>query len=106
MSVEDSKTGEALGTVVRDLDTRHFLERTVWSRGIANQFRCVPIDLVEESAVGRYPVIGRPAGDRCVETPRGAISWDFRTRWIACDFEAFAVDAVAADVSIAEICRE
>ena len=40
------KSRQALRTVVRDLDAGHFLERTVWLRGVANQLRSVPVDLV------------------------------------------------------------
>src|SRR5215469_13028960 len=101
-----SKTRQALWTVVRDLDAGHFFERTVWLRGVANQFRCVPVDLVQKRAVRRQPVICRSAGDGCVETSGSAISWNFRACWIDCDFKRFAVDAVAADVAVTEIRRE
>src|SRR5215472_13768808 len=101
-----SKTRQALRTVVRDLNAGHFFERTIWSRGIANQFGSIPVDLVQEGAVGRHPAIGRSAGDSCVQTSRGAISQNLRTRWIACDFEPLAVDTVAGDVAVAEIRRK
>src|SRR5215813_522542 len=101
--VRQSKTRETLRTVVRDLDACHFFERAVRLRGVANQSRRVPVDLVQECAIRRYPVIGRSAGDGCVETSGRAISQDFRTSWVACDFESSAVNAIAGDVAVSEV---
>src|SRR5215813_8396162 len=99
-------TREALRTVVRNLDGGYFFERTVRLRGITNQLRCIPINLVQETAIGRNPVIARSAGNRCVQTSRGAISWNLGARWILYDFKSLAVDAVAADVAVTKIGRE
>src|SRR4029434_7605168 len=82
-----SKTRQALWTVVWNLNAGDFLERTVWLCGVANQFRSVPVDLVQKGTIRRHPVISRSAGDGRVEASGGAISRNFRARRIACDFE-------------------
>src|SRR5215813_6819596 len=58
---DNLETRETLRTVVRNLDGGHFFKRTVRLRGVTNQLRCIPINLVQEAAIGRNPVIARSA---------------------------------------------
>src|SRR5262249_13869039 len=84
----------------------HFLERTIRLSCVADQFRCVPIDLVQESAIRSQPVIARSAGDGCVETSSGAISWNLWARRILRDFKSSAVNAVAGEIAVTEVRRD
>src|SRR5262245_16244593 len=72
-------------------------------RGVAHQFRSIPVDLVEIGSIRRDPVVARAAGDVSAEPPGGAISRNPGARRIARDFEAAAVDVIATDVAVAEV---
>src|SRR5262249_33654358 len=60
-------------------------------------------DLVKISTIGRDPVVARAAGDVSTEPPGGAVSRNPGACRIARDFQATAVDVIAADVAVAEV---
>src|SRR5262245_25240810 len=53
--------------------------------------------------IRREPAVGRTAGDVSTEPPGRAVAWNPRARRIARDLQATAVDAIAADVAVAEV---
>src|SRR5215467_7505948 len=101
-----SKSCQALRAVIGNLNARDFFERTIRLSGVPYQLRSIPIDLVQESSIGRQPIVARAAGDGGVETPGGAISWNLWARRILRDFESFAVNAVAGEIAVTEVRRE
>src|SRR5262249_62316955 len=100
-----SESGQPLWAVVGDLDAGDLLERAIRLRRVAHQLRGIPVDLVEIGAVGRNPVIGRPAGDGGVETSGGAITRYLGGCGILGDAEVDAVDPEGADVAVTEVRR-
>src|SRR5262245_40024492 len=99
----ESESRQALRAVVGNLHTGDLVERPVRLRGIAHQFRGIAVDLVKKRAIRREPAVGRAAGDVSTEPPGGAVSRNPGARRIARDFQAAAVDAIAADVAVAEV---
>src|SRR5262249_56611156 len=53
--------------------------------------------------IRRDRVVARAAGDVSTEPPGGTVSRNPRARRIAHDFQAAAVDVIAADVAVAEV---
>src|SRR5215510_8958188 len=100
-----SEPRQALWAVVGNLHARDLLERPVRLRGVPHQLRGIAVDLVKIGAIRRNPVVGRATGDVSTESPGGAVSGNSRARWIARDLQAAAVDAIAADVAVAEVGR-
>src|SRR5215467_12692468 len=98
-----SETCESLWTVVGNLDAGDLHQRTVRLSGVANQLRSIPVDLIEKCAIRRYPAIGGAAGHRSVQPPGSAVPRNPRARGIARNFQAAAIDVVAADVAVAEV---
>src|ERR1700722_4923348 len=99
IAITKSESRQTLRTVVGNLHAAHFLERAIRLRGIAHELRGVAVDLVEIRVVRAKPTVGRAAGHGSVEPPGGAVSRNLRARWIARDFQAVTVDAVAADIA-------
>src|SRR5215813_3276163 len=64
---DNLKPSQSLRTVIWDLDGGHFSERAIRLGSVTDKLRRVPIDLVQESAIGRHPVIARPTRYRCIE---------------------------------------
>ena len=75
-------------------------------RGVADQLRGIPIDLIEIRAIRRDPVVGRATGHGSVERPGGAVSRNLRARRVLRDFQAAVVDVEGADVAVAEVRSE
>src|ERR1700730_11356371 len=101
-----SESRQPLRTVIGEFHSGHFRERAVRLRGVTDEFRGMPINLIQESAIWRHPVVGWSAGDGCVESSGGAVSRNLWARWILRDLEPFAIDSVAADVAVTEIRRK
>src|SRR5262249_21538500 len=101
--VAASESRQALRAVVRDLHAGELLERTVGLGRVPNQLRGIAVNLVKIRTIRRDPVVGRAAGDVSTEPPGGAVSRNLRARRIARDFEAAAVDVIAADIAVAEV---
>src|SRR5215471_6611241 len=99
----ESESRQALRAVVRNLHAGDLVERPIRLRGVTHQFRGIAVDLVKIRAIRRDPVVGRATGDVSTEPPGGAVSWNLRARRIARDFQATAIDAIAADVAVAEV---
>src|SRR5580692_2954416 len=95
-----SEPGQALRAVVGNLHTRDFLQGAVRMRGVADQLRGIPIDLIEIRAIRRDPVVGRATGHGSVERPGGAVSRNLRARRVLRDFQAAIVDVEGADVAV------
>src|SRR5262249_46743092 len=100
-----SESSQTLRAVVRDFHAGDLLERTIRLDRIAHQLRGIPIDLVEIGAIWAYPAIARSASDSCVEPSGCAIARNLRACWIFRDGEPFAINAVAADITVTEIRR-
>src|SRR5262249_48753064 len=100
-----SESGQALRAVVGDLHAGDLFERTVRSRGVAHQFRGIPVDLVEVGSIGRDPVIARSATDISTQRPEGSIARDLRTRGIFRDLQPATIDSVAAEIAVPEVRR-
>src|SRR5262249_2492963 len=100
-----SKSHQALRAVVGYLDAGDLLQRTVRLRGIRNQFRGIPVDLVEMPAIRRNPAVARSAGDGSVEPPGGAVPRTLAARGILRNGElgALAIDGVTSDIAVAEV---
>src|SRR5215472_1630598 len=99
-----SESCQALRAVVGNLHAGDLVERPVRLRGVTHQFRGIAIDLVKIRAVRRDPAVGGATGDVSTEPPGGAVSRNLGARRIARDFQAAAVDVIAADVAVAEVC--
>src|SRR5262249_13373336 len=100
-----SESRQALRAVVGNLHAADLIERSVRLRGVTHQLRGIAVDLVKKRAIRGDPAVGWTAGDVSTEPPGGAVARNLGTRRIARDFQAFAVDAIAADVAVAEIRR-
>src|SRR4029077_4940864 len=101
-----SESCQALRAVVGNPDAGHLFQRTIRLSGIAYQLRCIPVDLVEISAIRREPAIARAAANHSIDCAESAISRDLGARGILRYREHVAVDAVAADVAVTEVRRE
>ena len=96
----NSKSRQALRVVVANFHPGDLVERPVGPRGVAHQYRGISVDLVEIGSIRRNPVIARSAGDGGVETSGRAVARNLRACRILRDFQATAVDVVAADVAV------
>src|SRR5215468_222668 len=99
----ESESRQALRAVVGNLHAGDLVERPVRLRGVTHQLRGIAVDLIKIRAIRRDPVVGWAAGDVATEPPGGAVSRNLRARGVAGDFQAAAVDAIAADVAVAEV---
>src|SRR5215813_9688724 len=95
---EDSEPRQSLRAVVRDFHAGDFVERAILPNRVAHQFARIPVNLVQESAVRRDPVVARAAGNVSAESSGRAIAFDFRAGGILGDRELAAVDLEAADI--------
>src|SRR5262245_57530541 len=98
-----SESRQALRAVVGNFHAGDLAKRAIRVSGVAHKFASIPVDLIEIRAIRREPVIARAADHGSVEPPGGAVSRNLRARGVARDFDAAAVDVVAADVAVAEV---
>src|SRR5215813_15455180 len=105
MSRAQSESRQTLGAVVRDCNAGDFIQRSVWLRRISDEFRGVPVDLIEIRSVWRKPVVARSTADVAAECPERAVSRNLGAGGVLRDLQPLAVDVKRADVAVAEVRR-